>query len=104
MPKWAPAFVSIGKKSMENITSAEIILEQKKEIILHKESVYEIRRKLRIYKQNLNSHWQGEEMREINKSIEDMELHLRRTLEKLEELERKYNKELEAREAGEGLL
>ena len=60
--------------------------------------------KLRIYKQNLNSHWQGEEMREINKSIEEMELHLRRTLEKLEELERKYNKELEAREAGEGLL
>lgn len=89
---------------MENITSAEIILEQKKEIILHKESVYEIRRKLRIYEQNLNSHWQGEEMREINKSIEEMELHLRRTLEKLEELERKYNKELEAREAGEGLL
>ena len=43
-------------------------------------------------------------MREINKSIEEMELHLRRTLEKLEELERKYNKELEAREAGEGLL
>ncbi len=72
---------------MDRQVNGEIILCQKKELSEYRDELEGIKRKLKNHRQNLNSHWRGMEMADVNNMLEDMEKRFRRIANQLEDLE-----------------
>ena len=98
----ASGAISIGKnKNMIELTSAEILMSQKKEIQMHRDTVFEVRRKLRTHAKNLDMHWHGAEMAQISAEMEEIDRDLTRLGDRLEEIERDMLHAWEQIEMGE---
>lgn len=76
------------RKSMMELTSTEILLSQKREIEMHRDAVFEVRRKLRRHAENLGMHWHAAEMVQLCAEMEEIDRDLTRLGDRLEELER----------------
>lgn len=76
-------------------------MSQKKEIQMHRDTVFEVRRKLRTHAQNLDRHWHGAEMAQISAEMEEIDRDLTRLGDRLEEIERDMLHAWEQIEMGE---
>ncbi len=65
----------------------EMLLYQKKEIGKYCDVIIQAKHKMMKHKQNLNSHWKGEEILGINRAIDDVIRRLQRVSHQLEDIE-----------------
>jgi len=72
---------------MEISIEIERLQGQKIELARYRDELLGIKRKLLVHKANLNSHWIGEEMREINYVLEDIDRRLQKVCNHIEEIE-----------------
>lgn len=73
---------------------------QKRELEIHRDTVYEVRRKLRRHAENLGMHWRAAEQVQIRKEVEEIDRELTRLGEHLEEIERELLRACEQAEEG----